>query len=152
MSIESVMLSNHLRLHCPLLLLPSIFSSIRVFSNVSAVCIRWPKYWKFSFSNEHEKVKVAQSCPAVCNPMNYSPPGSYVHEILSPGKNNGVGSYLLLQGIFLTQGSKLGVLHCMQILYNLSHQAYGATKQIACHFFEVVMFCNEQIAMVFSTD
>ena len=57
MSIESVMSSNHLTLCHPLLLLPSIFPSIRVFSNESTLCIRWPKYWSFSFnispSNEH---------------------------------------------------------------------------------------------------
>ena len=50
MSTESVMLSNHLILCCPLLLLPAIFPSIRVFSNESALSIRWPKYWNFSFS------------------------------------------------------------------------------------------------------
>ena len=50
MSIESVMPSNHLILCHPLLLLPSIFPSIRVFSNESALHIRWPKYWSFSFS------------------------------------------------------------------------------------------------------
>ena len=50
MSIESVMLSNHLILCLPLLLLPSIFPSISVFSNESALRIRWPKYWSFSFS------------------------------------------------------------------------------------------------------
>ena len=50
MSIDSVMPSNHLILCCPLLLLPSIFPSIRVFSNESALRIRWPKYWSFSFS------------------------------------------------------------------------------------------------------
>ena len=50
MSIELVMPSNHLILGCPLLLLPSIFHSIRVFSNKSVLCIRWPKYWNFSFS------------------------------------------------------------------------------------------------------
>jgi len=50
MSIESVMPSNHLILCRPLLLLPSIFPSIRVFSNESALRIRWPKYWSFSFS------------------------------------------------------------------------------------------------------
>ena len=50
MSIESVMLSNHLILCHPLLLLPSIFLSIRVFSNESALHIRWPKYWSFSFN------------------------------------------------------------------------------------------------------
>ena len=50
MSIESVMPSNHLILYCPRLLLPSIFPSIRVFSNESVLHIRWPKYWNFSFS------------------------------------------------------------------------------------------------------
>ena len=49
-SIESVMPSNHLILCCPLLLLLSIFPSIRVFSNESVFCSRWPKYWSFSFS------------------------------------------------------------------------------------------------------
>ena len=57
MSIVSVMPSNHLVLCCPLLLLPPTFPSIRVFSNESALCIRWPRYWSFSFnispSNEH---------------------------------------------------------------------------------------------------
>ena len=48
--IESVMPSNHLVLCCPLLFLPSIFPSIRVFSNESVLHIRWPKYWNFSFS------------------------------------------------------------------------------------------------------
>ena len=57
MSIESVMPSNHLILCRPLLLLPSVFPRIRVFSNESALRIRWPKYWSFSFNvsppNEH---------------------------------------------------------------------------------------------------
>ena len=51
MSFESVLSSNHIILCHPLLLPPSIFSSIRVFSNESVVCIRWPKYWGFIFSN-----------------------------------------------------------------------------------------------------
>ena len=50
MSIELVMPSSHLILCFPLLLLPSVFPSIRVFSNELALCIRWPKYWNFSFS------------------------------------------------------------------------------------------------------
>ena len=50
MSIKSVMPSNHLILCHPLFLLPSIFPSIRVFTNESVLCIRWPKYWSFSFS------------------------------------------------------------------------------------------------------
>ena len=57
MSIKSVMPSNHLILCCPLFFLPSIFPSIRVFSSESALRIRWPTYWNFSFiispSNEH---------------------------------------------------------------------------------------------------
>ena len=58
MSIKSVMPSNHFFLYCPLLLLPSIFSSIRVFSNESAFCIRWPTYLSFSFrpSNEYSEL------------------------------------------------------------------------------------------------
>ena len=57
MSIKSIMSSNHLILCHPLLLLPSIFPSVSVLSNESALCSRWPKYWSFSFnispSNEH---------------------------------------------------------------------------------------------------
>ena len=57
LSIELVMPSNHLILCCPLLIRPSIFPSIRIFSNESVLSIRWPKYWSFSFSispsNEH---------------------------------------------------------------------------------------------------
>ena len=53
-SIELVMLSNHLILCHSLLLLPSVFLSIRAFSNESAVCIRWPEYWRFSISTSSE--------------------------------------------------------------------------------------------------
>ena len=62
MSIESVVPSNHLILHRPLLLLPSIFPSIRVFSNESALHMTWPKYWSFSFnispSNEYSGLTI----------------------------------------------------------------------------------------------
>ena len=54
MSTESVMPSNHLILYLPLLLLPSIFPSIRVFSKESVLCIRWPKYWSFSISPSNQ--------------------------------------------------------------------------------------------------
>ena len=60
MSIELVMPSNHLILCHPLLLPPSIFPSIRVFSNESALCIRWPKYWHFSFNISH-----CNKCPGL---------------------------------------------------------------------------------------
>ena len=53
MSIESVVPSNHLILYCPLLLLPSIFPSIRIFSNELALPIRWPKFWSFSSASVH---------------------------------------------------------------------------------------------------
>ena len=54
MSIELVMPSNHLILCCPLLVTPSLFPSIRVFSNESGLCIRWPKCWSFSISPSNE--------------------------------------------------------------------------------------------------
>ena len=90
MSIESVMPSNHLVLCCPLLLLPSIFPSIRVFSNKSALRIRWPKYCSFSFSISHsneysgkeKESEVAQSCPTLCHPTNRSTPSFPVHHQL----------------------------------------------------------------------
>ena len=110
-SIKSVMLSNHLILCHPLLLLPSIFLSIRVFSNELTLRIRWPKYWSFSFSispsKEHPGLtsfkmdwlnllavqgtthniyvsvsSVAQSCLTLCDPMNHSTPGLPVHHQL----------------------------------------------------------------------
>ena len=62
MSIESVMPSNHLILCRPLLLLPSIFPSIRVFSNESALCIKWPKYWSFSFISPSNECSGLISC------------------------------------------------------------------------------------------
>ena len=64
MSIESVMPSNHLILCRPSLLLPSIFPSIRVFSNESGLCIRWPKYCSFSFNIRPSN----QPCPTLCDP------------------------------------------------------------------------------------
>ena len=61
MSIESVMLCNHLILCCLLFLLPSIIPSIRVFSNESALCIRWPKYWSFSFTSLPKIIPLKES-------------------------------------------------------------------------------------------
>ena len=106
MSIESVMPSNHLILCCPPLLLPSIFPSIRVFSDESALCIRWSKYWSFSSrsspSNEYlglidwfdllvvqralesspsiQFSSVTRSCPTLCDPMDCNMPGFHVHH------------------------------------------------------------------------
>ena len=77
-SIELVMPSNHLILCCPLLLLPSVFPGIRVFSSESAVHIRWPKYWSSSFSislsNEHSRlISFKIDLLAVQGTLEYSP-------------------------------------------------------------------------------
>ena len=109
MSIESVMPSNHLILCRPLLLLPPIPPSIRVFSNESTLRMRWPKYWRFSFSIIPSKeipglisfrmdwlellavqgtlkslaaAKSLQWCPTLCDPIDGSPPGSPFPGIL----------------------------------------------------------------------
>ena len=69
------------------------------------------------------KVLVTWSHPILCDPTDYSLPGSSVHGIKnSPAKNTGVDCHSLLQGIFLTQGENPGLLHCRQILYHLNHQ------------------------------
>ena len=78
-------------------------------------------YSKSTDLNMKMKVLVAQLCLTLCNPMVCSLPGSSVHGD-SPGKNIRVGSHSLLQGIFPTQGSNLGLLHCRRILYHLSYQ------------------------------
>ena len=65
------------------------------------------------------KVLVTQLCATLCDPMNSA---NLLCPWNSPGKNTGVGSHSLLQGIFLTQRSNLGLLHCRQILYHLSRQ------------------------------
>ena len=64
---------------------------------------------------------VSQSCLTLCNLMDCSPPGSSVHGD-SPGNNTGVHCHALFQGIFPTQGLNLGLPHCRQILYHLSHR------------------------------
>ena len=63
----------------------------------------------------------AQSCPVICEPVNHRPSDSSVQGD-SPGKNTGGGCHALLQEIFPTQGSNPSLLHCRQILYQLSHQ------------------------------
>ena len=66
---------------------------------------------------------VAQLCLTASDPMGCSPPGSSVHRE-SPGKITGVGCYVLLQGIFLTQGSNPGLPHCRRNFYHLSYQGF----------------------------
>ena len=112
MSIKSVTPSNHLILCCPLLLLPSIFPSIRVFSNESVLHIRWPKYWSFSFN---------------INPSRgYSGPNSFRMDW-----------YLLavqgtLKSLLQHHSSKTSILWCSAIFtVQLSHPYMTTEKTIA---------------------
>ena len=89
------------------------FLPLLFFKQISRLC--------FSVDIVYEKSKVVQSCPILCNPMDCSPPGSFLHPWDFPGKNTGVGCHFLLQGIFLTQESKPGLPRCRQTLYHLSH-------------------------------
>ena len=98
-----------------------------VFLSLSPLCPRLSECWfHFSFLIFFIPVcLVAQSCSALCDPMDCSPPGSSVHGN-SPGKNTREGCHALLQGIFPTQGSNPGLLHCRQFLYRLStYLAHG---------------------------
>ena len=74
---------------------------------------------KVSFYNACVKVKVTRSCPTLCDSLDFS-------AWNSPGQNTGVGSLSLLPGIFLTQELNQGLLHCRQILYQLSYQGNPA--------------------------
>ena len=85
-------------------------------SNVPFSCLQ-------SFAASVCAVLVVQSCLTLCDPIDCSLSGSSVYRD-SPGKNTGVGRHALLSGLFQTQESNPGLLHCRQILYHLSHQAY----------------------------
>ena len=147
MSIELVMPSNHLILCRPLLLLPSICPSIRVFSSESVLCIRWPKYLNFSFnispSNEYsglisfrmdwldllavqgtlrllQLIFILLCCtksPQSCLTLCNPMDPRLFCSWDSPGKNTGVGCYFLLQEIFPTQGLNSDLPYCRQFLY-----------------------------------
>ena len=88
-------------------------------------------------------VKVAQSCPTLCDSMDCSLPGSSVHEILQARILEWIVSHSLLQGIFPTQGSNLGLLHCRQILYCLSHQGspIQRTFELGLGFRSIQVLC-----------
>ena len=100
----------------------------------------WMLRWDLGPASEHAmlvstakmEVSVTQSCLIVCDPVDCSPPGSSVHGISFLGKNIGVGSHSLLQGICPTQGSNPDLLHYTQILYHLSHQASPASMICLC--------------------
>ena len=75
---------------------------------------------------------LSHSCPTLCNPMDYSPPGSSIHGD-SPGKNTGVGCHALLQGIFPTQGLNPGLPHCIPHSH-LSHQGIKKNNSFQGHW------------------
>ena len=105
MSIESVIISNHLILCSPLLLLPAIFLSIRIFSNELAFHIRWPKYWNFSFSiscsNEYSGLISFRKLDwLVCSPC--SPRDSQQYSPAPPFKSTNSWIFSLLYGLTLT--------------------------------------------------
>ena len=143
--------SNHLILCCPLLLLPSIFPSIRVFSNESVLRIRWPESWSFSFSispsNEYSGL-IFPCCPRDsqeslvhqffgAQPSLWSnSPHLYMLLENFPGKSVGVDCHFLLQGIFPTQELNPDLPHCRQMLYHLSHQ--GSPENTAVYHVVVV--------------
>ena len=112
-SVELVMPSNHLILFHPLLLLPSVFPSISIFSNESALCIRWPKYWSFSFnispSNEHPGL--------ICFGMDYL-------DLLAVQG--------ILKNLLQHHSSKASVLQCSTFfIVQLSHPYMTTGKTVA---------------------
>ena len=99
--------------------------------------IKWEKKNKL-------RMLVAQSRPTLCNPMNYSPPGSPVHEILQ-AKNSGIGSHSLLQRIFLTQGSNSALLHHGSLPSEPTGKPLWMLKQLVkCLFFFFFFFFSYQ--------
>ena len=115
MSTELVMPSNHLILCCPLLLLPTIFPSIKVFSNESVLCIRRPKYWSFNFS---------------INPFNeYSGLISFRMDWLDPHEVQGI-----LKSLLQHHSSKASILQCsafFRVQLSHSYMTTGKTKTLA---------------------
>ena len=120
-SIESVMPSNHLILCRPFLLLPSIFPSIRVFSNEQSLCIRWSKYWSFSISPSNEYSGLISSR------IDWFDLLAVQWTLKSLLQHNLKASILWRSTFFMVQHlppptTTPGLLHCRQILYHLSHQ------------------------------
>ena len=129
MSISSLMPSNRLILCHPLLLLPSIFPSIRVFSNESVLCIRWPKYWSFSFT---------------INPSNeYSGLISFMMDWLDLPAVQGT-----LMSLLQYHSSKASILWCSAFfIAQLSHQCITTGKTIALSRWT---FVGEVMSLLFS--
>ena len=154
MSIESVMPSNHLTICHPLLLLPSIFPSIRVFSNILVLHIRWPKYWSFSFSispsNEYsEFISFRIDCFdlfAVQGTLKSSPTpqfksikssalsflyGPFSHPYMPTGKT-----------ITISRWTFVGKV--TSLLFNmLSCHSFYSKEQVSFHFIARISICSD---------
>ena len=91
------------------------------------------------FSKERKKVQVLVACVSWSCPMLWDPmePARLLCPWNSPGRNTGVGCHALLQGIFLTQGLNPGLLHCRQILYQLSYQEHPMRGYQCFRFYQV---------------
>ena len=129
MSIESVMPSNYLIFCRPLLLLPSIFPSVGVFSNESALPIEWPKYWSFSFnispSNEYSGVISFRM--------------GWLYLLAVPGT---------LKSLLQYHGSKASILHCSAFfIVQLSHPYTTTEKTIAL---TIWIFVSEVMSLLFN--
>ena len=125
MSIESVMPSNHLILCCPLLLPPSMFPSIRVFSNELVLYIRWPKYWSFSF-------RISPS-------SKYSGLISFRMDWLDLLAVQGT-----LKSLLQHRGSKASILRCSAFfVVQLSHPYMTTGTTIALTRWDAVTICND---------
>ena len=128
MSIELMMLSNHLFLCHPLLLLPSIFPSIRVFSNESALRIRWPKYWSFSFS-----ISPSNECSGLI---------SFKIDYLLAVQGT-------LKSLLQHHSSKASILQCSAFLMvQLSHPYMTTGKTIAL---TIQIFVSKLMSLLFNT-
>ena len=128
MSIESVMPSNHLILRHPLFLLPSIFPSIGVFSNESVLCIRWPKYWSFSFN-----ISPSNEYPGLI---------SFRMDWLDLLAVQGTLKSLLQQ-----HSSKASILRCSAFFivhFSYPYKTTGKTIALTRWTFEGKEFCNER--------
>ena len=129
LSIELVMSCNHLILCCPLLLLPSIFSSIRIFSNESALHIRWPKYWSFSFS--------------ISPSSEYSGLISFSIDWFDPLAVQGT-----LKSLLQHHSSKASILWCSAFfMVQLSHPYMATGKTIAL---TIWTFVSKVMALLFN--
>ena len=128
MSIELVMLSNHLSSCCPLLLLPSIFSHVRVFSNELALCIQWPKYWSFSVS--------------ICSSNEYSGLIPFRIDWFNLLEIQGT-----LKSLLQYHSSKASVLQCSAFFkIQLSHLTTGKTKALI-----IQIFVGKVMSLLFNT-